>query len=84
MKAEKIEQRISLFSRRELREKTGWSETQTRLHLERLEAMEYVHRRTGKQGSLCRYELLTAAGEPEGSWHVGLIDIAKLRKKKGA
>jgi DNA primase len=84
MKAEKIEQRISLFSRKELREKTGWSETQTRLHLERLEAMEYVHRRSGKQGSLCRYELLTAAGEPEGSWQVGLIDIAKLRKKKSA
>jgi DNA primase len=84
MKAEKAEQRISLFSRKELREKTGWSETQTRLHLERLEAMEYVHRRSGKQGSLCRYELLTAAEEPEGSWHVGLIDIAKLRKKKSA
>jgi hypothetical protein len=83
MKKEKTEQRLSLFSRRELRDFTGWSETQTRLLLERLEAMEYVHRRTGKQGSLCKYELLTAAGEPEGSWHVGLIDVAKL-KKRGA
>jgi DNA-binding MarR family transcriptional regulator len=83
MKKEKTEQRLSLFSRRELRDFTGWSETQTRLHLERLEAMEYVHRRTGKQGSLCKYELLTAADEPEGSWHIGLIDVAKL-KKRGA
>jgi DNA-binding MarR family transcriptional regulator len=81
MKKEKVEQRLSLFSRRELRDFTGWSETQTRLHLERLEAMEYVHRRTGKQGSLCKYELLTAAAEPEGSWHVGLIDVEKLKGK---
>jgi DNA primase catalytic core len=84
MKSEKLEQRISLFSRRELRDFTGWSETQTRLHLERLEAMEYVSRRTGRQGSLCKYELLTAANEPEGSWHVGLLDVAKLKKKKSA
>jgi DNA primase len=84
MEAESIEQRHSHFSRKELRESTGWSETQTRLHLERLEAMEYVQRRSGKQGSLCKYELLTAADEPEGSWHVGLIDVAKLRCKQPA
>jgi DNA primase len=84
MQAESVEQRHSHFSRKELRESTGWSETQTRLHLERLEAMEYVQRRSGKQGSLCKYELLTAADEPEGSWHVGLIDVAKLRRKQPA
>jgi DNA primase len=84
MKSEKLEQRISLFSRKELRDFTGWSETQTRLHLERLEAMEYVSRRSGKQGSLCKYELLTAANEPEGIWHIGLLDVAKLKKKKSA
>jgi len=82
MKSENIEQRLSIFSRRELREFTGWSETQTRLHLERLEAMEYVHRRGGRQGSACKYDLITDADEPEGSWHVGLIDVAKLRRKQ--
>jgi DNA primase len=84
MKAGQIEQKLARFTRREIREKTGWSETQTRLHLERLEAMEYVQRRSGKQGSLCQYELLTAAAEPAGSWHVGLIDVAKIRPKKTA
>jgi hypothetical protein len=84
MKTEAIEQRLSLFSRKELRESTGWSETQTRLHLERLEAMEYVNRRSGKQGSLCRYELLIDANEAEGVFHIGLIDLAKLKKKKSA
>jgi hypothetical protein len=84
MKHESSDQRTALFSRRELRDATGWSETQTRLHLERLESMEFVHRRSGKQGSLCKYELLTDAAEPEGCWHVGLIDVAKLRRKKSA
>ena len=81
MKAEKIEQRISLFSRRELREATGWSEFQVRTHLERLERMEYVHRRTGKQGSLCKYELLIDTNEAAKTWQVGLIDVKKLRRK---
>jgi DNA-binding transcriptional MocR family regulator len=81
MKAEKTEQRISLFSRRELREATGWSEFQVRTHLERLERMEYVHRRTGKQGSLCRYELLIDTNEAAKNWQVGLIDVKKLRRK---
>jgi Cdc6-like AAA superfamily ATPase len=81
MKAEKTEQRITLFSRKELRDATGWSEFQVRTHLDRLETMEYVHRRTGKQGSLCKYELLTDAGEAAKSWQVGLIDVKKLRKK---
>ena len=82
IEAEASEQRLCRFGRRELREATGWSETQTRLHLERLEAMEYVQRRQGRQGSLCAYELLIDAAEPEGSWHVGLIDVAKLRRSK--
>jgi DNA primase len=70
------------FSRRELRDQTGWSETQTRLHVERLEIMEYVQRRSGKQGSLYKYELLTDANESSQSYHIGLIDTAKLRKKE--
>ncbi|MDB4566640.1 CHC2 zinc finger domain-containing protein [Akkermansiaceae bacterium] len=82
MVAEKLEQKYSLFSRRELRDFTGWSETQTRLHLERLEGMEYIHRRTGKQGSLCKYELLIAASEKAPTWQVGLLDVAELRKKQ--
>ena len=82
MVAEKLEQKYSLFSRRELRDFTGWSETQTRLHLERLEGMEYIYRRTGKQGSLCKYELLIAASEKAPTWQVGLLDVAELRKKQ--
>jgi DNA-binding FadR family transcriptional regulator len=58
MAEQKLKQRYSLFNRRELRERTGWSETQTRLHLERLEGMKFINRRTGKQGRICKYKLL--------------------------
>ena len=84
MKAEKIEQKFARFTRKEIRERTGWSETQTRLHFERLEAMEYINRRNGRQGSLGEYELLTNAAESVTGWQVGLIDVAKLRPKKTA
>jgi DNA primase catalytic core len=82
METESIEQRLTLFSRRELREFTGWSEFQVRTHLERLEQMEYVSRRGGKQGSRCFHELLVDASEAAKVWQVGLIDVEKLRKKK--
>ena len=84
MKAGQFEQKLARFTRREIRERTGWSETQTRLHFERLESMEYIHRRNGRQGSLGEYELLTNAAETATGWQVGLIDVAKLRPKKTA
>lgn len=84
MKAGQFEQKLARFTRREIRERTGWSETQTRLHFERLESMEYIHRRNGRQGSLGEYELLANATEAATGWQVGLIDVAQLRPKKTA
>jgi DNA primase len=84
MKAGQFEQKLARFTRREIRERTGWSETQTRLHFERLEAMEYIHRRNGRQGSLGEYELLANATEAATGWQVGLIDVAQLCPKKTA
>ena len=81
MKAEKIEQRISLFSRKELRDKTGWSAMQIRRHLERLIDLEYVNMRGGRNGVAMKYELLSDANEKDESYRVGLIETAKLRKK---
>ncbi|MDG0995487.1 MAG: hypothetical protein P8O22_12235, partial [Akkermansiaceae bacterium] len=84
MKAESIEQRLSLFSRKDLREFTGWSQMQIRRHLERLLDLEYVNIRGGRNGIAMKYELLTDAQESDQTYHVGLIDVAKLRKKKSA
>lgn len=77
----KIDQDKAHFTRRDVRERTGQSETQVRLHLQRLEDLEYIQRRHGQNGISCVYELMIERNEPEGIAHVGLIDLAKLRAK---
>jgi hypothetical protein len=71
------------FSRRQLRERCGWSECQTRVHLQRLEDLEYLARRFGRQGVNCAYELLLDVDTPEEVARVGLLDVDELRKKYG-
>ena len=77
---DQIEQHLALFSRRQLRERCGWTEFQTRTHLARLESLEYVQRRWGSQGRRCAYELLTDVNEPDNAWHIGLLSVDELRK----
>jgi DNA primase catalytic core len=77
---QKLAQRACLFSRRELRALTGWSEFAVRAHLQRLEDLEYVARRFGRQGVGCQYELLMDAHTPDDVAHIGLIDVEVLRK----
>ena len=69
------------FTRKMIRERIGWSETQTRTHLTRLEDLEYVSRIYGRQGTGCLYELLVAPNKAEGVAHIGLVDTDKLRQK---
>jgi DNA primase len=68
------------FSRREVREATGWGNTQLKVHLQRLVELEYllIHRAGHAQRHL--YELLYD-GEPSASeTHLnGLIEVARLR-----
>ena len=78
-----IDQDRCHFTRREVREHLRWSETQVRLHMQRLEDLEYIARRHGRNGISCVYELLIDANEPEGVWHVGLLDVEELRKRHG-
>lgn len=71
------------FSRRELREACGWSLTQVRVHLERLHELEYLELRHGRLGGSFVYELMIDADAPAHVAHIGLIDVAELRKKYG-
>ncbi len=84
MAEQKLEQRYSFFSRRELRDFTGWSQMQIRRHLERLLELEYLTTRGGRNGVAIKYELLTQVEESEGGYTVGLIDLAQLRKESAA
>jgi DNA primase len=80
MESEAIEQRITLFSRRELREFTGWSYMQVKRHLDRLLELEYISTRGGRNGIAMKYEFLGDLKEESGTYHVGLIDPKKLKE----
>ena len=79
-KRQKIERTEYRFSRREVRAATGWGDTQLRLHLGRLEELEYLLAHRGGRGQSFVYELVFAV-EGDGSRPVmpGLIDIERLR-----
>ena len=68
------------FTRRELREATGWGDTQLKVHLARLVELEYllVHRAERGQGYV--YELAGQAGRGRRPFVMGLIDVAALKQ----
>jgi DNA primase len=55
------------FSRREVRERTGWGNTQLKIHLGRLIEMEYLVVHRGKQGQGYVYELSYDGQGKDGS-----------------
>jgi ABC-type lipoprotein export system ATPase subunit len=71
---------VSSFSRKELRDACGWSLTQVSVHLERLVALEYLALRHARFGSAFIYEILFDLDAPEAVAHVGLIEVAELRR----
>jgi DNA primase catalytic core len=79
-KAQKLDQGDVLFSRRDVRGFTGWSDTQLRVHLERLVELEYVLVHRGGRGQSFVYELLYDGGGKDGGRFLpGLLDVEKLR-----
>ena len=80
----KIDRADVLFRARELREFTGWGNSQLHLHLGRLVELEYVltHRADHGQGFV--YELVyDGAGKDGGRFLPGLLDVEKLRAVHG-
>ena len=82
-KRQKIERPDYRFSRRDVRATTGWGDTQLRLHLGRLEELEYLLIHRGGRGQSFVYELAFAVqGDGGGPVMPGLIDVEKLRSYK--
>ncbi len=68
------------FSRREVREHTGWGNTQLKLHLHRLEEMEYLVVHRGGRGQSFVYELAyDGQGKNGRSFLPGLTSPGKPR-----
>jgi len=70
-----------LFSRRDIRERIGWSITQVRVHLERLHELEYILPRGGRNGVRFEYSLALDPRLKDQLVHIGLIETNKLRRQ---
>jgi hypothetical protein len=74
---QRIDRRHYRFTRRDVRQYTGWKDSRLKKHLVRLEELEYLvaHR----QGSRFHYELIyEGQGQDGGRFLPGLVDVAEL------
>jgi hypothetical protein len=67
------------FSRREVREWTGQSDTQAKLHLSRLAELEYLLIHRAPRGQGFEYELVYDGDSTDAAHLSGLIDIGRLK-----
>jgi len=78
---ERIERRHYRFSRKAVRTWCGWSDTQVRVHLDRLTQLEYVLVHRGGRGQSFEYELLYDGEGGDGdTFLMGLLDVAQLQQ----
>ena len=77
---EQIHRKDYRFTRRQVREHTGWSDFQVQTHMTKLMRLEYVLAHRGGRGQSFVYELLFDQGAAKHGQPVlsGLIDPAKL------
>ena len=77
-----IEQKDFRLSRRQVRQCCGWSETQVRVHMQRLVTMEYLLTHRGGRGQSFEYELLySGEGQQGDAFLMGLLDVAQLKQQ---
>lgn len=73
------------FTRRDVREHTGWGNTQLKVHLHRLEDMEYLLAHRGGRGQSFVYELLyDGEGDDGSAFLMGLIEPDRLAPGQSA
>jgi DNA primase len=79
-----VEQQLALFSRRHLCAATGWTYSQVKRHLIRLQELELIVPRYGGMGTTMRYELLVDSSESDDTTpKIGLLDVESLRESTG-
>jgi DNA primase len=76
---ESLEPQTAFFSRQEIGGRSGWSYSQVRRHLTRLQELEYIQPRYGRMGCRMQYELLIDPIDEAGSNQIQLLDIEKLK-----
>lgn len=84
-RAQQVQRAAYRFSRRSLREHTGLSDTQLRVHLERLVALEYLLVHRGMRGQSFVYELVFDGPAASEAPHLsGLIDVTTMASSRGS
>ncbi|CAB1063451.1 DNA primase, phage associated [Olavius sp. associated proteobacterium Delta 1] len=69
------------FTRRMIREYTGWSDWQIKAHIKQLEEMEYLHVRVGARGKEYAYALnYRGQGEDGGKCYLNLTPVEEIKK----
>jgi DNA primase len=78
--AQGISRTDTRFSRRDVREYAGWSDFQVKMHMHKLEELEYVLVHRGGRGQSFVYELLyDGAGRDGKPFLMGLVDVQTLK-----
>jgi hypothetical protein len=78
-----IDRAMFQFTRRDVRAYCSWGDTQLKVHLKRLETMEYLLIRRGGRGQQIVYELLyNSEGKDGEPFLMGLLDVEDLRHQK--
>lgn len=71
------------LTRKEIRERTGTGDTRLRIYLKRLEELEYLYVRSGKQGLTLEYELLwDGEGESGNDFVLGILEEERDKEEK--
>ncbi len=69
------------FTRRMIREYTGWSDWQIKAHIKQLEEMEYLHVRIGSRGKEYAYALnYHGQAEDSGKCYLNLTPVDEIKK----
>ncbi len=72
-----------VFSRRDIREFTGWANARVHRYLKELVELEYVLIDSGRNGTVHRYRLAyEGQGKNGEKFMMGLIDVSKLKRKR--
>jgi len=79
-RAQQITRTDHRFSRRDVRESTNWSDFQVKMHMKKLEELEYVLVHRGGRGQSFVYELLYDGRGRDGKpFLMGLVDVQTLK-----
>ncbi len=79
--AESESKKSKKFTRRDIREYSGWSDFQVKTHIRQLEDLEYIYSLTGRKGKEYVYELIHDGDEETGRCMIGLADVGEIAKK---